>query len=175
MQGTAFGPILIRRQTGPPSVSIGRAPVRKMADERENSMTRRLLAIALAASIALPAAAFATDAPQPRRIMVVGEGEATIEPDIAMLSLTVMREAQDRPRGARRRQQRDGRVIAAMKASGIADRDLQTAGIQISRATTTPTSRTARRKPSSSPIRSPTRCRCGCATSARRARSSTSR
>ena len=29
----------------------------------------------------------------PRRIMVLGEGEATAKPDIAMLSLSVMREA----------------------------------------------------------------------------------
>ena len=94
-------------------------------------MTKRLLAMALAASMALPAAAFATDAPQPRRIMVLGEGEATVKPDIAMLSLTVMREAMTAREALDANNKAMAEVIAAMKASGIADRDLQTAGVQI--------------------------------------------
>ena len=88
--------------------------------------------MALAASIALPATAFATDAPQPRRIMVLGEGEATVKPDIAMLSLTVMREAMTAREALDADNKAMAEVIAAMKASGIADRDLQTAGVQIS-------------------------------------------
>jgi uncharacterized protein YggE len=99
---------------------------------KEISMTNRLLAMALAASMALPAAAFATDAPQPRRIMVLGEGEATVKPDIAMLSLTVMREAITARAALDADNKAMAEVIAAMKASGIADRDLQTAGVQIS-------------------------------------------
>ena len=42
-------------------MSIGRAAA-KTADHKEILMTKKLLAMALAASIALPVAAFATDA-----------------------------------------------------------------------------------------------------------------
>lgn len=96
-------------------------------------MSPRLLPLALAACLAASATtAFAQQAPQPPRIVVVGEGESAIAPDMALLSLGVMREA------ATAREALDGAnaamaaVIAAMKASGVADRDLQTAGLQIS-------------------------------------------
>ncbi|MBX3570466.1 MAG: SIMPL domain-containing protein [Rhizobiaceae bacterium] len=96
-------------------------------------MSPRLLPLALAACLAASATtAFAQQAPQPPRIVVVGEGESAVAPDMALLSLGVMREA------ATAREALDGAnaamaaVIAAMKASGVADRDLQTAGLQIS-------------------------------------------
>jgi uncharacterized protein YggE len=98
----------------------------------ENLMTKKLLALALAASIALPVAAYAADAAPQRRIMVLGEGEATVAPDMALLSLSVMREAMSAREALDANNQAMAEVIAAMKASGIADRDLQTAGVQIS-------------------------------------------
>ena len=95
-------------------------------------MTKKLLALALAASIALPAAADAADAAPQRRIVVLGEGEATVAPDMALLSLSVMREAMTAREALDANNKAMAEVIAAMKASGIADRDLQTAGVQIS-------------------------------------------
>jgi len=98
----------------------------------EISMNRRLLPIGLAALLMAPVpAALAQQAPAPR-IVVVGEGESAIAPDLALVSLTVMREA------ATAREALDGAnsamaaVISAMKAAGIADRDVQTGGLQIS-------------------------------------------
>ena len=97
-------------------------------------MNRRMFALALAASAALPAAAVAqtlTPPPAAPRIMVMGEGEASVAPDLALLSLTVMEEAATARAAMDANNAAMTRVIAAMKEAGIADRDLQTAGIQI--------------------------------------------
>lgn len=94
-------------------------------------MTKRFLALALAAAIALPAAAHAAE-PTLRRIVVLGEGEAAVKPDMAILSLTVMREAQTAREALDANNKAMAEVIAAMQASGVAERDLQTAGVQIS-------------------------------------------
>jgi uncharacterized protein YggE len=96
-------------------------------------MTKTFLPLALAAAIALPAAAARAAEPvPPPRIIVSGEGEATVAPDMALLSLSVMREAKTARAALDANNDAMAAVIAAMKASGIADRDLQTAGIQIS-------------------------------------------
>src|SRR5438067_5172128 len=94
-------------------------------------MTRRLLPLALAAAIALPAMAAAADLPTPPRIIVSGEGEATVAPDMAILTLSVMREAKTARAALDANNDAMAAVTAAMKSAGIADRDLQTAGIQI--------------------------------------------
>ncbi|WP_214473780.1 SIMPL domain-containing protein [Mesorhizobium sp. dw_380] len=94
-------------------------------------MTRHLLPLALAAAIAFPAMAGAADLPTPPRIIVSGEGEATTPPDLALLSLSVMREAKTARAALDANNDAMAAVIAAMKAAGIKDRDLQTAGIQI--------------------------------------------
>ena len=94
-------------------------------------MTRHLLPLALAASIAFPAMAGAADSLPPPRIVVTGEGEATTPPDLALLSLSVMREAKTARAALDANNDAMAAVIAAMKAAGIKDRDLQTAGIQI--------------------------------------------
>lgn len=93
-------------------------------------MTKTFLAMALATAIALPVAAEAAE-PAPRRIVVIGEGEAAVRPDIAILSLTVMREALTAREALDANNKAMAEVIAAMKASGVEDRDLQTAGVQI--------------------------------------------
>ncbi|TIW39280.1 MAG: DUF541 domain-containing protein, partial [Mesorhizobium sp.] len=97
-------------------------------------MTRRLLPLmplALAAAIALPAAAGAADSQAAPRIVVSGEGHATAAPDLALLTLSVMREAKTARAALDANNDAMAAVIAAMKSAGIKDRDLQTAGIQI--------------------------------------------
>jgi uncharacterized protein YggE len=91
---------------------------------------RRLFAALLAASIALPVAAGAAEPVQPR-IMVVGEGEMSVAPDMALLSLAVMREAPTAREALEANNSAIAAVIAAMKAAGIAERDLQTSNLQI--------------------------------------------
>ncbi len=95
-------------------------------------MTRSFFPLALAAAMTLPAVARAADVPPPPRIIVSGEGEATAAPDLAMLTLSVMREAKTARAALDANNDAMAAVIAAMKSAGIADRDLQTAGIQIS-------------------------------------------
>jgi uncharacterized protein len=95
-------------------------------------MTRHLLPLALAAAIAFPAMAGAADSPPPPRIIVTGEGEATAAPDLALLTLSVMREAKTARAALDANNDAMASVIAAMKSAGIKERDLQTAGIQIS-------------------------------------------
>jgi uncharacterized protein YggE len=94
-------------------------------------MTKRFLPLALAAAIALPAAAARADTQPPPRIMVTGEGESAIAPDMALLSLSVMREAKTAREALDANNDAMAAVIAAMKSAGIEDRDLQTAGVQI--------------------------------------------
>lgn len=94
-------------------------------------MTRRILPLAIAAAVAFPAIAAAADSPPPPRIVVTGEGEAAIAPDLALLTLSVMREAKTARAALDANNDAMAAVIAAMKSSGIKERDLQTAGIQI--------------------------------------------
>lgn len=96
-------------------------------------MNRRYLPLLLAAAMAVPQFAAAQENPRSTapRIVVVGEGEAAIAPDMAILTLAVLREA------VTAREALDGanaamaEVIAAMKEAGIEPRDLQTSGLQI--------------------------------------------
>ena len=64
-------------------------------------------------------------------IMVNGEGVSTLAPDMAVLTLTVMREAPTARTALTDSSKAMSDVIAAMKAFGIASRDLQTAGLSI--------------------------------------------
>lgn len=94
-------------------------------------MNRRLAILGLAASLTLPAAAASAQAqPQPR-ILVTGEGEAAVAPDLALVSLSVMRQADTARQALDANNEAMAAVIAAMKASGVEERDLQTAGLQI--------------------------------------------
>ncbi|MCB1382893.1 MAG: SIMPL domain-containing protein [Notoacmeibacter sp.] len=92
-------------------------------------MKNAMLAAALAATLsATPALA---EDPVPR-IMVTGTGQAALAPDLAILSLTVMREGETAREALDANNAAMGDVLKAMKAEGIADRDLQTSGFSIS-------------------------------------------
>jgi uncharacterized protein YggE len=69
-------------------------------------------------------------APTPQ-IVVTGEGEATARPDLAMLTLSVMREAKTAREALDANSSAMTEVIAAMKAEGVADADLQTSSLSI--------------------------------------------
>ncbi|MEO9340078.1 SIMPL domain-containing protein [Mesorhizobium sp. SB112] len=94
-------------------------------------MTKAYLPLALAAAMTLPTAAAFADQNPPPRIIVTGEGEKSVEPDLALLSLSVMREAKTAREALTANNDAMAAVISAMKASNIEDRDLQTSSIQI--------------------------------------------
>lgn len=89
--------------------------------------------IGAAALIAHPVAAQQPSAGQqpPPRISVVGEGEVDVAPDMAILNLTVLREAETAREALSANSEAMKQVLAALKAAGIAERDLQTSGLDI--------------------------------------------
>ena len=94
-------------------------------------MNRRYMPLLLAAAIALPSAALAQETPPTPRVIVTGQGEMAVAPDMAIVSLAVMREAETAREALDQNNAAMAAVIAAMKEAGIEDRDLQTAGLQI--------------------------------------------
>ncbi len=95
-------------------------------------MNRRMMALGLAAAaMSLPLAAHAAETPVQPRIIVTGEGEASVAPDMALISLSVMREAKTAREAMDANNDDMAKVIEAIRASGVDDRDVQTAGLQI--------------------------------------------
>jgi len=94
-------------------------------------MNKTMMALGFAAMLAVPALAKAAEPAQSPRIIVSGEGQAAVAPDLAILSLSVMREAKTAREALDANNAAMAEVIAAVKLFGIADRDLQTASVQI--------------------------------------------
>ena len=95
--------------------------------------TQRLaLAATLSCALLLPLSALAAE-PEIREatIIVSGEGEAAIAPDMAVLSLSVVREAETAAEALKANSQAMAEVIADVKAKSIADRDIQTSNFSV--------------------------------------------
>ncbi|MCO5092804.1 SIMPL domain-containing protein [Bosea sp. (in: a-proteobacteria)] len=81
---------------------------------------------------AMPAAAQEPAAGRPPpRISVAGEGEVAVAPDMAILNLTVLREAETARAALTANSEAMRQVLAALKEAGIAARDLQTSRLSI--------------------------------------------
>ena len=65
------------------------------------------------------------------RILVTGEGSVDVPPDMAVLNLTVTREAETARAALDANSSAMNKVLSAMKAEGIEARDLQTSGFSI--------------------------------------------
>lgn len=92
------------------------------------------IALAMAAApLALqPAAAQDGQSGGPRPMIVVeGQGEAAVAPDMALIDLTVLRDADTAAEAMDQANEAMAGVIAAMKEAGVAERDLQTSGLSI--------------------------------------------
>ncbi len=89
-----------------------------------------LLAIAVLAMISAPITQANDNSPTPR-IVVTGQGSVDIAPDMAVLSLTVTREAETANAALAASSSAMTDVLAAMKSEGIKKRDLQTSGFSI--------------------------------------------
>lgn len=91
-----------------------------------------LAAIATLAMVAATASARAADNTQrPAVITVAGEGEASVAPDTAIVTLGVVRQAKTAREALDDNNKAMSEVLKALKANGIADRDLQTSGFGI--------------------------------------------
>ena len=73
----------------------------------------------------------ADDNPRVPSIIVSGEGSAALAPDMAVLTLTVARQAETARAALDENSKAIGEVQAAMQAAGIEARDLQTSGFGI--------------------------------------------
>ena len=65
------------------------------------------------------------------QITVSGQGNASIAPDMAILSLSVLREAETARQALTDNNEAMAKILDAMKQDGIAERDLQTGGFSI--------------------------------------------
>lgn len=94
-------------------------------------MHKKLMPLALAAlALTLASPAISAEEPTPR-IIVSGEGEVSAAPDMAVLSLSVLREAETARSALDANNKAMTDVLGAMKAAGITDKDLQTSGFSI--------------------------------------------
>ncbi|WP_173932047.1 SIMPL domain-containing protein [Chelativorans sp. Marseille-P2723] len=94
-------------------------------------MTRSFLPLALAAFVLAIVPAGAQEIAQRPKISVTGEGEATLTPDMAVIHLSVMREAATAREAMDSNNEAMRRVIGALQESGVEDRDLQTSGLAV--------------------------------------------
>lgn len=104
-----------------------------MRMKKENSMFAAARTTALLAGLAMAATALApalADQPAPR-IVAVGVGEVAIVPDMATVTLSILREAETAREALDAANEAAAAVIAALKEEGIADRDLRTSGLSV--------------------------------------------
>lgn len=99
----------------------------------KRSATLFLVPALLCAAASLSAPAWAQQAPaEPSpRISVTGEGEVRVAPDLAILDLAVLREAETAREAVAAGSEAMKQVLTALKAAGVAERDLQTAGLNL--------------------------------------------
>ena len=86
--------------------------------------------LAVAALLLSLAPVAQSEQPVPQ-IRVTGQAEATMVPDMALLQLTVMREATTAREALDANSRAMAEVIAAMSSAGVADKDLQTSNFSI--------------------------------------------
>jgi uncharacterized protein YggE len=107
------------------------------SDQREISIMteshsfRHLVLLAATFLILVSGMTWADDDEPYPRILVTGQGSVDIAPDMAMLVLTVTREAETARQALDANSSAMSDVLAAMKAEGIKARDLQTSGFSI--------------------------------------------
>jgi uncharacterized protein len=66
------------------------------------------------------------------RLDVSARGESRVVPDVAIINAGVVTQAADAQTAMRDNAQRMNRVIAALKAAGVADKDVQTSSVNLS-------------------------------------------
>ncbi|AKC85929.1 SIMPL domain-containing protein [Pseudoxanthomonas suwonensis] len=96
-----------------------------------HSLAALLAAVALSAPAADGAQATPTVPADATLLSVSAQAEARRAPDIATVSAGVVTQAADGNAAMRQNAEQMNRVLAAVKAAGVADRDVQTSGIHL--------------------------------------------
>ena len=96
-----------------------------------NHLCRAFSLVTVLAIIGLSLPTMASDNESFPRIHVTGEGRAEIAPDMAILGLTVMREAKTARKALDANSDAMAKVLAELQSVGIAERDLQTSNFSI--------------------------------------------
>ncbi len=94
-------------------------------------MLRAVPALILGFCLAVPALAQAPAPDRSRTIAVTGHGEASAEPDIATVRVGVETQAEEPGAAVDENSARTTRVIEAIRASGVAPEDIQTANFSV--------------------------------------------
>ena len=95
-------------------------------------MFRNLIAICLAACTALSApAAFAGETKMPRTISLAGHGEARVAPDLAIVTVGVVKQAATASEALAANTAAMTAVMDALKAAGIENKDIQTSNFMV--------------------------------------------
>lgn len=105
-----------------------------MPVQHPSSLHFKAAALLLAGSLMFPVVSFAQAPPPPpqqRVISVSGEGTASIAPDMAIISLSVMRMAETAEAALAQNNEAVRAVLDALKAGGVAERDIQTGDFSI--------------------------------------------
>ncbi|CCM76916.1 SIMPL domain-containing protein [Rhizobium mesoamericanum] len=89
-----------------------------------------LLGLPAATAMGLPALA-ADSQQREAAISVSGEGQASVAPDMAVLNLSVVKQAKTAREALDENNKAMSDVLAALKKAGIAERDLQTSGFSV--------------------------------------------
>jgi len=98
----------------------------------QTSAVRKLnLLIVSLLTLVISTVSLADDNKPLSRILVTGEGRADLAPDMAILTLTVTREAETARNALDTNSNAMAEVLKAMKAAGVKDNDLQTSGFSI--------------------------------------------
>ena len=95
------------------------------------SLKIAVLAAAFAGIAGTSAFAQETATPREAVITVSGEGRASVAPDLAILSFSVVKDAKTAKEALDANNKAMADVLNALKTSGIADRDLQTSGFAV--------------------------------------------
>ncbi|ACE92049.1 hypothetical protein AMC90_CH03105 [Rhizobium phaseoli] len=91
-----------------------------------------LMTALLALPLAAPAPAMAQEAkPREAVISVTGDGESSVAPDMAIVTLSVVKQAKTAREALDENNKAMKDVLDALKSGGIAERDLQTSGFSI--------------------------------------------
>ncbi len=91
------------------------------------------IAVSMAGALSQPAFAQEKNVSEKQQtfVVVTGEGEVQAAPDMAILDLSVLREAKTAREALTDNNKAMSKVLGAMKEAGIEDRDLQTSGVNI--------------------------------------------